>query len=229
MIFDYLVEYFINTKLMFPDGSVRKKDHGIPSGSAFTSLIGSVVNYLVTTVLMKLLGLSIDRLHVLGDDGLLFVNEQSFEKNWNQDSYIRMAKVYFNMILHPDKIRIARSGGTCEFLGYKYNGSRIERPTLEWFKMATYVEDHVPSLAISASRMTAYYFLGGCNDREFSAFYHYFHTVWNINQYHFEPGIDHARRYKEAIPGQTLGAVVNVNTIDHTFTRTFLHLGKKPF
>jgi len=73
MIYDYLIEYFINTKLMFPNGEVRKKSHGIPSGSNFTSLIGSVVNYLAIQTLFELMDIPVVKLNVLGDDGLVFI------------------------------------------------------------------------------------------------------------------------------------------------------------
>jgi len=35
-VFDFLIEYFINTPIMLSDGRVFKKSHGIPSGSSFT-------------------------------------------------------------------------------------------------------------------------------------------------------------------------------------------------
>lgn len=67
-IFDYIVEYFINTRIMLGDGTVFLKNHGIPSGSAFTQLIGSIVNILSTRTLLRLQQISAMKDRYLGDD-----------------------------------------------------------------------------------------------------------------------------------------------------------------
>lgn len=41
---DQVCRYFIHTKIIMPDGSVKEKHKGIPSGSYFTQIIGSLVN-----------------------------------------------------------------------------------------------------------------------------------------------------------------------------------------
>ena len=35
-LFDFIIEYFINTPIMLGDGTLYWKSHGIPSGSGFT-------------------------------------------------------------------------------------------------------------------------------------------------------------------------------------------------
>jgi len=35
-VFDFIVDSFINTRLMMPDGTTKQKNRGIPSGSGFT-------------------------------------------------------------------------------------------------------------------------------------------------------------------------------------------------
>ena len=43
-VFRWLRWNFTNTKIMLPDGRMLRKGHGIPSGSYFTSLVGSLGN-----------------------------------------------------------------------------------------------------------------------------------------------------------------------------------------
>jgi hypothetical protein len=46
-VFQFIKKYFINTKMMLPNGDIYQKADGLPSGSTFTSLIGSIVNMIV--------------------------------------------------------------------------------------------------------------------------------------------------------------------------------------
>ncbi|XP_014468765.1 PREDICTED: uncharacterized protein LOC106741364 isoform X2 [Dinoponera quadriceps] len=48
-VWEYLQEYFIETKLLFPNGRKLKKSAGIPNDSYFTQLIASIVNYIFLT------------------------------------------------------------------------------------------------------------------------------------------------------------------------------------
>lgn len=43
-IWNKLIDEFINTKFIMPDGAIYQKDGGIPSGSFFTQLIGSIIS-----------------------------------------------------------------------------------------------------------------------------------------------------------------------------------------
>lgn len=73
---------FINTKIMLPDGRMVRKTHGIPSGSYFTSLVGSLANAVICEFLMNIMNIRIDDSRFLGDDSCLFIHNtyrQSFD------------------------------------------------------------------------------------------------------------------------------------------------------
>jgi hypothetical protein len=70
---------FIHSRLITETGEIFQKHKGIPSGSAFTSIIGSVVNLLVLNyAFMRVTGhtLKTDRVLVLGDDAIVASNSR---------------------------------------------------------------------------------------------------------------------------------------------------------
>lgn len=105
-VFGWLRWNFINTKIMLPDGRMVRKDHGIPSGSYFTSLVGSLSNAVICNYLMNIMGMEIKKQHYLGDDSLIFLHEKHFS-SFNYDEARELAAVHLGMILHPDKFSVA--------------------------------------------------------------------------------------------------------------------------
>lgn len=71
---DKLVNYFIHTPLMMPNQKVWVKHQGVPSGSYFTQMIDSIVNYLsVTYAWLRATDTPIpdDKILLLGDDSVV--------------------------------------------------------------------------------------------------------------------------------------------------------------
>lgn len=130
----WIEDNFINTAIVKFDGTVVRKDHGIPSGSNFTQLVGSMANALVilTYLFSRADGKSDvaktryvkSDLHVtsgncgmltMGDDNLFFSHNGIHVSDMS--SYV---KRNFGMMIHPDKT---------------VSGGRQQRPTFlkrEW-------------------------------------------------------------------------------------------------
>lgn len=66
-MWDTIVDYFINTPIRMCNGERYRKKAGIASGSYFTQLIGSIVNYILITYCSLKLGFRITGLRVFGD------------------------------------------------------------------------------------------------------------------------------------------------------------------
>lgn len=79
-VFDWLHWNFKNTKIMLPNGLMVRKKSGIPSGSYFTSLVGSLANAIMCRYIFKIMGIHIMKDHYLGDDSLFFIDNEDMKK-----------------------------------------------------------------------------------------------------------------------------------------------------
>ena len=71
------VNDFIHTRIIAPDGGVYQVHKGVPSGNAFTSILGSVINLILISYMWhKITGHSLphDRVLVMGDDVVVASN-----------------------------------------------------------------------------------------------------------------------------------------------------------
>jgi len=169
-LYNFIKSYFMFTKLMLPSGSLIAKRHGIPSGSFFTQSIGSIINYLVNTTVSEYFDLLARRLVVLGDDSSFLVPGFA-TKNLNVDKISNFSYRYFGLTLKRDKFRCTTKQSERKFIGYQCQGYRFTRPVEEWFTMVLFPERDVEFLEQSASRVIAYYIIGGVNDEWYCSFY----------------------------------------------------------
>jgi hypothetical protein len=169
-LFEWIKDYFMYTPIMLPDGTVVKKMHGIPSGSFFTQAIGSIVNYIVIRAIDYHFSLGGRRFKVLGDDSSFLVPGPN-RKFIDPQKISSFAWEYFGLVMKASKFRLAETQTQRKFLGYQCTGYRFIRSTEEWFKLVLYPERDVEFLEQSASRVFAYYILGGCNDEEYCRFF----------------------------------------------------------
>jgi hypothetical protein len=95
------------------------------------------------------------------------------ESIFHKFSYNTLKEQAFNLfgtIISDDKLSVAYPGETASFIGYNLIGSRLVRPSLDWFKMAMCPEKSITDTDVSASRIAMLYNIGGCNDEAFSHF-----------------------------------------------------------
>lgn len=164
---------------MLPDGTCVLKDHGIPSGSMFTQLIGSFVNMIANQFIFNLLDIKVLQSRFLGDDSLIIIPKESASR-FNVKKVVWIAKTYLNLTINQKKIRVQRTTGEIKFLGYNMKGYRLFRDELEYFRAALYPESRIGFLERSSSRVFAYYLLGGCNTEKFSSFCKYFFNCYRL-------------------------------------------------
>lgn len=114
---DWICDNFINTKIVMQGGDVLQKHRGIPSGSFFTQIVGSICNALVIMTYLNSVVKKIPEKRVtgalyltaasngtnvkmmtMGDDNIFFtVNEIDIR---DLSSYVL---ANFGMVIHPDK------------------------------------------------------------------------------------------------------------------------------
>jgi hypothetical protein len=181
---EFIVYNFINTAVKMPDGRVFRKNHGVPSGSWFTSIIDSICNYIVIQALTQYVDMPISRLMTMGDDSDFLVDELLDESAIIQKlaKLSRVAAKQLGMTLHPEKQKIQRTIKERSFIGYQFRGAKLYRPTDEWFRMMLYPESKVDSIDVSWSRMLGYVVVGALNDLQAFRFIQYYQTCYDVRK-----------------------------------------------
>lgn len=114
---EIIENYFINTPIVMPDGHLYSgKNHGIPSGSLFTNLIGSIVNYILLVAVIEKFQLQFYyyKILVLGDDSIFCTNK---------DVNIHAIAKYissFGMKINVKKSVVRRPDQPYHFLGFEW-------------------------------------------------------------------------------------------------------------
>jgi len=131
-----IVRYFCTSPILMPDGFVYKRRRkGIPSGSFFTSIIGSICNMLAIHFLAYTQELDVVGIHVLGDDSLV-----GFSGKIDVGRIVSDAKRYFGMKLNLDKLAYGGPTTNPRYLGHNWFRGRIRRPVVETAQRLVYKE-----------------------------------------------------------------------------------------
>lgn len=148
--FDYTIEHFIRRPVVMPDGRLWLTQLGIPSGSYFTSLIGSIVNHIVISYCQLKIYDRTFSTWVCGDDSLFGIpltygppKLQLFSKYAAE----------LGLTLHPDKCITSERPDTLEFLGHTAKQIRVSRETADMMRLALYPEQPVLTPSESIARI----------------------------------------------------------------------------
>jgi len=123
-----MINDFIHTRIVLPDGSMWQVHRGVPSGSAFTSLVDSVCNIIILNyVWIRLTGrpLRAKDVCVLGDDSVV-------AHDWYLEiGAIESAAAELGIIVSAEKSERVALGGSVPFLGHNWKAGRPHREPFE--------------------------------------------------------------------------------------------------
>jgi hypothetical protein len=173
-VWDNMVWYFINTPVLMPDGRMFRKRGGVPSGTFWTQLIDSVVNYIVVQFLAEEQGQRAYGLKVLGDDSACHVRDFDIPRS------ILVAKSCFDMIVNGDKTELKEDMQCFKLLGTSYRKGIPFREDKEWFKLLLYPENPVRDTGHSMSRFVGLWLAGAMYSNLFCDFWNYFQSGYSV-------------------------------------------------
>nr|APG78281.1 RdRp [Hubei partiti-like virus 42] len=134
VMFQSIVDYFINTKIRMCNGERFLKRGGVASGSYFTQLIDSIVNYiLITWINLKIANCLPQYIKVMGDD--VIFSGRKVDINEAQDLLATIG-----MRLNIQKSAISRDPSDLTFLGYELNHGAPSRPFDKWMAALLFPE-----------------------------------------------------------------------------------------
>lgn len=129
-----IVAYFIYTPIRMCNGERYRKAKGVASGSYFTQLINSIVNWIVTQYCVRKQGISVHDHLVFGDDSLVATDQQV---NIFQ---LQPHASKFGMKININKTQVADNIQEVKFLGYQINTGGPSRPRRELYASLAFPE-----------------------------------------------------------------------------------------
>nr|UYD21353.1 RNA dependent RNA polymerase [Miscanthus necrotic spot virus] len=148
--FELSRQLFIHKKVAAPDGQIYWSHKGIPSGSYYTSIIGSIVNKLRIEYLWQIrFGRGPKACHTLGDDSII-----GDDHLYPPDELAKEASK-LGWIVNPNKTQVSKSINDIDFLGRTSRGGLNQRDLKRCLRLLILPEYPVPTGSISAYRAEA--------------------------------------------------------------------------
>lgn len=149
--FEFARTFFINRKIASPDRIVYFKQRGVPSGSYYTMLIDSIVNWRRILYLhFKLKGEFPKHLYTQGDDSISGVT-----RTVTPEGLFLQIPPDTTWMMNPSKCPYGESGSTVSFLQRYLKFGDQSRDVSKIERLAIYPEYEVESGQISAYRARA--------------------------------------------------------------------------
>jgi hypothetical protein len=136
-VWDKVQHYFIHTPILMPDGNVYVKHKGVPSGSYFTQMVDSIVNYiLIQYGMLMSTGEAAEsgKILVLGDDSLV---------GHHTHLPLQAMSGVFKAIgfdLSVEKSQVSVYPKPVEFLGHSWISGVVDREPIEIAKRLAFPE-----------------------------------------------------------------------------------------
>nr|UZZ64748.1 RNA-dependent RNA polymerase [Camellia cryptic virus 1]UZZ64749.1 RNA-dependent RNA polymerase [Camellia cryptic virus 1]UZZ64750.1 RNA-dependent RNA polymerase [Camellia cryptic virus 1] len=160
-IWRFLIELFIYRKIAGPNKVLYLKTQGIPSGSCFTNIIGSITNYVRIQYMFKRLTDRFALVFTHGDDSLAGVETTQFIQMDTFDSICAPLLWKINI----EKSEVSRKNENVSFLSRTVKEYQNARNELACLRMLMYPEYEVVSGDISALRAKSICRDAGINSR----------------------------------------------------------------
>lgn len=151
LVFLYTKQLFLKRKLATPDGKIYLRYGGVPSGSYYTHLIDSIINWVRIKYLLKIAHCTHRMIKTHGDDALVEV----IDLLDGDMQLITQTAATLNWMINYEKSRLFKTRTEIEFLGRTSRHGANYRSRMKCLRLMYYPEYPVSDPQISIARLKA--------------------------------------------------------------------------